>query len=778
MVWACSEPPSEDPGCSASTSAANYGIDKIAELAVSRDHESVDHGDKFTLPVAGLAVGETDEVVFDVRNIAEAASARPLIIRGIQIEESIVDKNVSETSFECLLRDGEEERDCSDEEFWGSIVPPGVATQGLCGKALPAREQVQLVARYHRKKGDPRRTLTLSLLVEGDPQFWNAAEKSPKPFKVLIKAVPGDPRIKTDGEVVFASVAQGTSATEKLPVYNSGDAPLILNALEVAPDDPTAFAATVGGTTYLGQKEPQPVDPEVVIPPGGQVVVEVRFTAPDQFGHTSRLRIHSNDANTPIKEVLLRANLLNTCINYIPNKHMNFGFVPLGSAAERMLAIHNCGQTLGRVTGMQIVGDDDGVFALDTAATKAMNGGLPAPGNPIPLDRNERLGNKKGDGVIVRCAPQLAKAYSATLHLSDNSLAPPEEKMVKLTCTGSDSACPTAHIVAPEEIVPQAELQLIGDQSTALPGQQVVTWQWAVLSKPAGATNHSFHPGSSHSNPRFGVKHPVTGKVTVNVAGQYVFELRVFDDNGTESCAPAVHKLQVLPEDAIHVELTWKTPGDTDKVCASGGNMGKACTAHADCPASSCEHDTGLGVGADLDLHFAHQIALLNETCTEPFKMCGNKPCTCQPDLDKNGKTDPWFAKDWDCSWMNPKPNWGSLNDDDNPRLDLDDTDGWGPENLNLDVPEVGVEYYVGVHAWDDHDFGPSVATVRFWILGNLEAEITSKKLYQCDMWWVQRIAWPSGKLLPLGGAFGKVTKGYWTKSAAGNYKCKYKAKK
>ena len=82
--------------------------------------------------------------------------------------------------------------------------------------------------------------------------------------------------------------------------------------------------------------------------------------------------------------------------------------------------------------------------------------------------------------------------------------------------------------------------------------------------------------------------------------------------------------------------------------------------------------------------------------------------------------------------------------------------DGFGPENINLDMPEDNMIYAVGVNYWDDHMYGPSTATVRFYIYGQLVTEISDVQLYDHNMWWVASLSWPSGdvsqKLTPQGG--------------------------
>jgi len=52
-----------------------------------------------------------------------------------------------------------------------------------------------------------------------------------------------------------------------------------------------------------------------------------------------------------------------------------------------------------------------------------------------------------------------------------------------------------------------------------------------------------------------------------------------------------------------------------------------------------------------------------------------------------------------DCYWANPNPDWGDAGDpSDNPQLDGDDTDGFGPERTTIPVLEAGRRYKIGVN--------------------------------------------------------------------------------
>ncbi len=179
-------------------------------------------------------------------------------------------------------------------------------------------------------------------------------------------------------------------------------------------------------------------------------------------------------------------------------------------------------------------------------------------------------------------------------------------------------------------------------------------------------------------------------RLFLQLAGTYEVQLTVAGQNAAgEVCSDTdVVEIVACPCDGdIHVQLTWATPGAPD------------------------ETDT---LGADLDLHYMHP----------------------------NGR---WGEEPWDIFAMNPTADWGVQGDDtDDPRLDIDDTDGAGPENINHNGLE-NVRYSVGVYYNDDNGLGTSYATVRVYVRGTLMLEVENKHMPRTGTFWhVADIEWPS----------------------------------
>ena len=146
---------------------------------------------------------------------------------------------------------------------------------------------------------------------------------------------------------------------------------------------------------------------------------------------------------------------------------------------------------------------------------------------------------------------------------------------------------------------------------------------------------------------------------TPDVAGEYPMRLTVTDDDGYQgSCEVLV---RAIPDENLRVELYWNPPEDPNDV-------------------------------SDVDLHLLH------------------------PDAPA------WFDTELDCFYANCSAAAGMVLDwdwqgfvYDNPQLDLDDVDGFGPENINIVAPIVGQTYTVGVHYYDAEGTGPADAYITIY---------------------------------------------------------------
>ena len=99
-----------------------------------------------------------------------------------------------------------------------------------------------------------------------------------------------------------------------------------------------------------------------------------------------------------------------------------------------------------------------------------------------------------------------------------------------------------------------------------------------------------------------------------------------------------------------------------------------------------------------------------------------------------------------DCYYGHRNPDWdnsgGSSAGD--PSLDVDDTNGYGPENIVLVAPPFEGTYQYKVHYWSDHGYGPSTATVKIWING-IKVFDGNRTMSSGQVWDCACIEWPSG---------------------------------
>jgi hypothetical protein len=100
-----------------------------------------------------------------------------------------------------------------------------------------------------------------------------------------------------------------------------------------------------------------------------------------------------------------------------------------------------------------------------------------------------------------------------------------------------------------------------------------------------------------------------------------------------------------------------------------------------------------------------------------------------------------WNTSPWDCHWENSSPNWGRLGSTrDDPLLEVDDIDGFGPEVITLSNLERGT-YQVGVLDFSGSRETPTTATVRVWVRGQLVSELTTQFPGPLHFWTVAGIS-------------------------------------
>ena len=491
-----------------------------------------------------------------------------------------------------------------------------------------------------------------------------------------------------------------STAQKQLLVKNNGGGTLTIDGFKLTGD--AVFAIQIGNHKYdLSDATEQGIifDQPIALDQGAYMYWKVFFAPKNDDAVQATLTIFSND---PDKKngfgVVIMGNAKGPKLKVEPNP-IEFGGVKQGTYGEIKVMIRNQGTEDVVIKNISLSGSNEFQLDFKQLSTKK----APTPQDPLILHYDSSQGNTV-ETFVVRYVPVDVSPTDANgkpiLDKAVLKFDTYKEVDVNVTGYGVSQTCPIPVIVIQEgeEVEPQTTLHLDGTKSVPS-GGTIQSYSWNV-DQPSD-NKFLLLPSNNSPNPTH----------EVNIAGTYKYCLDVCDSTGKCSNDPdckttACTTVVVKPKGGIHVELTWNTPGDPDQT------------------------DEGPDAGSDLDLHFAH-------------------PFATGPDIDGDGQPDPWFNIPYDCYWRNRHPQWESVNPNvkDDPSLDRDDTDGAGPENINLDVPKTGRTYKVGVHYWDSHGYGDSDPTVKIYIYGKLMAEFTMSKncgtvMHEKDMWDVARITW------------------------------------
>jgi len=478
----------------------------------------------------------------------------------------------------------------------------------------------------------------------------------------------------------FATVESGQGVTRTANLLNTGAVAVSVTSLSFSGH--AGYTATFGGVDYTASAGVVTLAAPVVIAPGSAHKVDVRFVSEGDEPAQARMTFFSDDADANGIQLKLYANLVGPCLTAKPPR-VSFGGKLVGQMSEVMFELQSCGDVEVVIDKLDLVDDGGGVFAVEAARVGTFPLTIESGASVlVPLTYFPETVARVVDG-------QFALDRGLLLVRSDAYLGDLE---VPIEGFGTDGTCPVAHIAVAEgeQVLPQTVLHLDASGSSAAFGS-IVGYEWSVV-QPSGSVS-VFAPSATVVNPTF----------ETNIVGDYIFRLSVTDGAGVVSCSPAELTVTVVPEDAIHVELLWRTPGDADE-SDSGGDQ------------------VSFSAGSDVDLHFLHPRS---------FGI--------------------YFSPDYDCYWDNIRPEWGGPGGADDPRLDRDDTDGGGPENLNVEAPESGIRYQVGVHYWNDWGYGDVFATVNVYIFGRLRERWHDVALTYDDMWDAYTIDWPEGTVTRIG---------------------------
>jgi hypothetical protein len=499
--------------------------------------------------------------------------------------------------------------------------------------------------------------------------------------------------------VSFDLIDAGEQAEKLISVINLGNSPLIISSLTMSGSEDFSVKLAENemsvGEAFSGQ-----LDTPIVIESQATIKLAIIYAPPLAGPDTGTLTITSNDLNSSEINVPITAAGSVACIQVSPES-VNFinGLIleDLNQETPNVeeVRIESCGASPLTIKKIEIEGAN---FAL-TQPIEAMDDGtlfiLP------PADDSGILPSR---GIEVGFWPLDVETYGGRMLIYSN--LGPDPIVVELFGRGTDNQCPIPEVIQEQyDVAPLDIITLDGSPSVDL-GDEVTRWVWNVVDRPQGSVSQIVEAFDNIAEPAEGGDADDEGTAQalffVDLAGRYVIELEVYDSLGLKSCEPkalAQVIIEAIPDKDLHIQMVWSTPADPDETDESG---------------------------TDVDLHFKHENS-------------GNRWASS--------------AGDWDCSFSNPNPEWGSEEEfRDNPILDIDDTNGAGPENINLDLPEIDKQYEVGAiyfraeSGFGEDNFTPmehlSYVTIRLFARGDLLAEFSQELDQVGQLWHAASIVW------------------------------------
>lgn len=335
--------------------------------------------------------------------------------------------------------------------------------------------------------------------------------------------------------------------------------------------------------------------------------------------------------------------------------------------------------------------NEGGLFTIETAPT------LP---NEIP-QKDAECGNTGETKILVGfAAPAEESAHETVLVIENNDS---DEGVIEIPITAQalnapiavatlrafTADNPSAPYTDPEEIEPLYRVYLDGRQSydpsvPAPDNTNLPYYHWEVVNAPQEFAEVEY---------QWEGQNQFLSSFWVPIAGEYTVKLTVQNEHGIQSgdTESAFVTFTAVPGSAIHIQLVWDHPTNDQDLHLVWGANGDAyenvCHKQYDCYFANCKATT-----------FGQRVHWFQEA------EAGAGP---------------------------------------NPRLDRDDTNGLGPENINIDEPSPG-NYRVYAHYWGGGYNGApaTVNTVRIYLNGLLRFDQHRTLTAVSQIWGIGTINW------------------------------------
>ncbi|MDQ3033400.1 MAG: hypothetical protein M3Y87_13360 [Myxococcota bacterium] len=331
-----------------------------------------------------------------------------------------------------------------------------------------------------------------------------------------------------------------------------------------------------------------------------------------------------------------------------------------------------------------------------------------------------------GAGAIVEMIADVAGRYELELRVTDADGAEGSCRIVVLVTAPPSVVCPGEPVRAPTRRPVTVSAMAIDDLGIA-------STRWELITRPDGSAT-TIAPASGLST-----------TMTPDRRGEYVLVFTATDDDGLSASCEVVVIGIPTPPDAMCpavIETSPLTPTEIVATAIDDGTIRTWSWRVTEVPpgsrpaAPSPPNAARTTFTPDLAGEYRLRLTVTDDDgdtdeCETLVRAISGDGLRIEVFWDTDG-TDmdthllrpgarAWFDGSDDCYYANCVSfgggsglAWGGPGENDDPRLDLDDTNGFGPENINIMRPGAGT-YRVGVHAFR----GFARVTVRIYCGGS-----------------------------------------------------------
>jgi hypothetical protein len=453
------------------------------------------------------------------------------------------------------------------------------------------------------------------------------------------------------------------------------------------------------------------------IPAGqsGDIVISVRPKTETALAATLYILSDANNTNqTEESKSLVEVPLTVVGVdNGLPDIEVDplscdFGRVPQGGVQVCNVTIKNTGNrglTLDSVAFVPVGDDPDVLFQVPPGSTTE----TPFAFSANPPGPDDEIAGGAEVTLPVRFAPDVLGNFQGKFRILSND---PDEEQIDVPLSGIAVTPPTCVIKIktingqePQGANPAIEplddvILSLEDSTPSTPDGSIQRFQWSIGSRPAGSTVALTNELGETTGFTF------DDDLGVDLAGEYTVRAQVFDDLDVGSVNECEITFEAIPKDNFLVQLSWDTStSDIDLHVTKAGTGGEFCAGNT---SGEVTGPLASDCGVDLDCNYA----------------------TCR-------------------STSSDSPEWDGVSGrgDGDPTLDIDDLEGFGPENINVDVMTPG-RYLVSVEGFT-LDTPTTGCTVRIFVYGRLAAEFF-KSVGEDEWWEAAVVEWPADPLDPV----------------------------